>query len=325
MLPTGLFGFNDREVSEFDEGFQVWFGERERSQKFHKDCMVAASGIVLQQTGTDDNAWVPPNIITQSWGSCTAKLRGSGSGNVVPAIALVSSFEQLGSRCQNGYFYYDSGFVNAELNGKSGWKRDAPATEIELETTWNTTESISHYESKEPEWLSSRRHGKEEEEELSTRSRLTKRANGRFITSLTGRAGTFQLYRGTQTITGPHPGADVLVVDMYNVVLDLVDGALTNTGKYLLRTGIDVTSGSTVNVLALAVQLGGKYSSWQQMFNSFGDGGDLARGLINSAVVNWDGEQLTAGVYHIYDRFNDVVFSLILNGITGTTGGFPTR
>ncbi|KAF3308520.1 hypothetical protein TWF173_001162 [Orbilia oligospora] len=270
--------------------------------------MVAASGIVLQQTGTDDNAWVPPNIITQSWGSCTAKLRGSGSGNVVPAIALISSFEQLGSKCQNGYFYYDSGFINAELNGKSGWKRDAPVTEIELETTWNTTESIPHYESKEPEWLSSRRHGKEEEEEPSIRSKLTKRANGRFITSLTGRA-----------------GADVLVVDMYNVVLDLVDGALTNTGKYLLRTGIDVTSGSTVNVLALAVQLGGKYSSWQQMFNSFGDGGDLARGLINSAVVNWDGEQLTAGVYHIYDRFNDVVFSLILNGVTGATGGFPTK
>ncbi|KAK6511557.1 hypothetical protein TWF481_000472 [Arthrobotrys musiformis] len=297
----------------------------DKSQKFHKDCMIAASGIVLQQTGTDDNSWVPPYIITQSWGSCTAKLRGSGSGNVVPAIALISSFEQLGSKCQNGYFYYDSGYINAELNGKSGWKRDAP-TEIELETTWNTTESIPHYESKEPEWLSSRYKGgksKEEPEPSAARSRLAKRANGKYISSLTGRAGTFQLYRGTQTIIGNHPGADVLVVDMYNVVLDLVDGALTNTGTYLLRSGIDVTSGSTVNVLAIAIQLGGQYSSWQQMFNSFGDGGDLARALINSAVVNWDGEQLTAGVYHIYNRFNDVVFSLILNGVTGSTGNLP--
>lgn len=239
---------------------------------------------------------------------------------------MISSFEQLGSRCQSGYFYYDSGYINAELNGKSGWKRDAP-TEIELETTWNTTESIPHYESKEPEWLSSRYRGGEEEEGTgpSNENRLTKRANGKYITSLTSRAGTFQLYRGTQTIIGPHPGADVLVVNMYNVVLDLVDGALTNTGNYLLRSGIDATSGSTVNVLALAVQLGGKYSNWRQMFNSFGDGGDLARSLINAAVVNWDGEQLTAGVYHIYDRFNDVVFSLILNGVTGNTAGFPTK
>ncbi|KAK6334953.1 hypothetical protein TWF718_010394 [Orbilia javanica] len=294
----------------------------DKSQKFHKDCMIAASGIILQQTGTDDNAWVPPYIISQSWGTCTAKIRGSGSGNVVPAIALISSFEQLGSRCQNGYFYYDSGYINAELNGKSGWKRDAPA-EVKREITWNTTESIPHYESKEPEWLASRRQGKvDEEEEPSARNKLAKRASGTYIIALTGRAGTFTLYRGAQTIIGPHPGADVLVADMYNAVFDLVEGGLSNTGNFLLRTGIDVTSGSTVNVLALATQLG-KYSTWDQMFTSFGDRGDIVRRLINAAVVNWDSEQLTAGVYHVYDKFNDVVFSVVLNGITGTTTNLP--
>ncbi|KAK6522621.1 hypothetical protein TWF281_002058 [Arthrobotrys megalospora] len=112
---------------------------------------------------------------------------------------------------------------------------------------------------------------------------------------------------------------------MYNAILDLVDGALTNTGTYLLRTGIDAQSGSTVNVLALAVQLSGIYRNWQDMFNSFGDGGDLARALMHEAVNNWSGEELTAGVYHIYNRFGDVVFSLILNGITGSATNFPSK
>ncbi|KAF3917941.1 hypothetical protein ABW20_dc0109937 [Dactylellina cionopaga] len=295
----------------------------EKSAKFHKDCMVAVSGLVMLQTGPDDNAWIPPNVISHSWGVCTAKIRGSGKGNVVAAINLLASFEQLGARCQNGYFYYDQGFINAELNGHAGWKRDT----IEFEggvKTWNTTESIPHYESEQPEWF----HEEKEEQpvERSTSNELAKRApQGKFVTSLTNRAGTFALWRGTQVGSNLHPGSNVLVTEMYNVILDLVDGALTNTGTYILRSGLDTQSGSTVNVLALAIQLSGHYSSWQDMFNKFGDSGDLARSLIYSAVNNWSGEDLTAGVYHVYNRFNDVVFSLILNGVGGTVTGFPSK
>ncbi|KAK6360534.1 hypothetical protein TWF730_006675 [Orbilia blumenaviensis] len=292
------------------------------SIKFHKDCMIAATGLILAQTGNDDKSWIPPNIISRSWGGCTAKVRGSGSGNVVPAIALVSSFEQLGSRCQNGFFYYDSGYINAELNGHAGWKRDTSSTELQLETTWNTTESIPHYESGKPDWLSP--HLPEEGQNGPSKGhKLAKRATGTFIGSEANRAGTFRLYRSATVIVGSHPGALVLVVEMYNVILDLIDAALTNTGSSILRAGLDATSGSTVNVLALAVQLSGGFNSWQTMFNSLGDSGQLVRDLIYIAVNDWSGAGLTAGVYHVYNRFDDVVFSFILNGVAGSLGPFP--
>ncbi|KAK6528849.1 hypothetical protein TWF694_004083 [Orbilia ellipsospora] len=307
----------------------------EQSNKFHVDCMVAASAVVMRQTGNDDQAWIPPSALSYSWGACTANIYGKDNGYAVPALNLIASFEQLGSRCQNGFFYYDSGYIDAELQGRAGWWRrktrrsNKPkiAGSHDAATTWNTTEEIPHYISPKPDKFPFNvkpvKNG-EGQEDKGKNSRLAKRQNGVFVQQVSNGFTTWSIYRGAQVVAGRHPSAYNLVGEGLNALSALIDGAIGNNGNELLTQGVDTTSGSTVNVLAFAVQLGGKYSSWQNLFNSFGDGRTLPRTLLSAALNDWDAAGFTGGIYHVYDSNLDVVFSILINGVVGSVDGFPS-
>lgn len=66
----------------------------------------------------------------------------------MPVKALLSSFDILVSRCQNGYYYYDDGWLNANIRGHANRKRDttmASDSAIDLSSSslvqWETPES----------------------------------------------------------------------------------------------------------------------------------------------------------------------------------------
>jgi hypothetical protein len=94
----------------------------DQSNKFYENCMVAATALVMGQTGPDNIAWVPAGQTTSNYGDCEAVLVGWQQGYAIQAIDLLASFDQLGSRCQHGYFMYNNGqTVTGSLSGHAGW------------------------------------------------------------------------------------------------------------------------------------------------------------------------------------------------------------
>ncbi|EPS42682.1 hypothetical protein H072_3325 [Dactylellina haptotyla CBS 200.50] len=297
----------------------------DQSVKFHKDCMIAVSALVLSQTGHDDNAWIPPYFINYAWGNCNARIRGSDNGNVVPAINLLASFEQLGSRCQNGFFYYDGGWIDAELNGHAGFKREAASPERvdEAKVTWNTTEWVPHYNSKKPNWFpfNEEKEDKDDHPRLNS-TRLTKRDQ---IAQYSNSAGTWTLLRTASVVIGYPPQYYTLVGSMISETGYLIDDAISYTGNDVWVTGVDAPNGSTVNTIGLALQLSTEqFPNWAALFNNFGDRGYVAKQLLSSAATDYYASKFTGAIYHIQDRYGNVVFSVMINGVTGNVGGFPS-
>jgi hypothetical protein len=294
--------------------------------KFHEDCLVAATSLIMLQTGTDDQTWVPPYAITYKAGGCTARLKATDGGYAIATVNLLASFVQLDKNCQNGYFYYDDGYIDANLQGHTGWKREIDGDDDSEFNVDNSTGITDMPHGGMREWTI--------EEDITVfpnttdaragvhiGSRVAARAiRGTRINSRSSNIGVVSLFRGASfTITG--------ITELYSMsmnmvtrLFDLTNAALTNTGHNILHNGLASPTGSTVCVLAVAVQLGGVYSSWQDLNNALGDSGtDMATFLIN-AVQDHQSNGYTASVYHCYKQATeDVLFSVIVNLVSGSS------
>jgi len=101
-------------------------------------------------------------------------------------------------------------------------------------------------------------------------------------------------------------------------LFDLTNAALTNTGHNILHSGLAAPTGSTVCVLAVAVQLGGEYGSWQDLNNALGDSGSHMATFLVDAVQDHKNNEYTGSVYHCYKQATeDVLFSVIVNMVSG--------
>lgn len=305
----------------------------EKSSLFRKDCVVAFTSLVmLGHTVTDsDKVQLPRAIIESTYGSCKAQITSTNGGSVSTG-ALLSSFDQLAARCQNGYFFYDSGWVNANIQGHAGWKRDESNGNV---TIIDLPENVQLPTGAKYEWetptspvqgsieVDSAPESHVERGHVKSLSRRAKPVGQRLWSGSAGR-NAYELYRGTVAKLAGMTYHNVIVQQVEDAAKDLIDRAVTNRGSAILRVGVDQQEGATARVLTLAMQLAGGFNSWQALFNSMGDGGDMVTDMIAVSCADVIGYHLTGAAYNLYNHRGDVVLSFILNGVGGTGSALPS-
>ncbi|KAJ2978136.1 hypothetical protein NQ176_g3986 [Zarea fungicola] len=305
--------------------------------------MVALTALVTSRAYVDqvDYVNVPGKKITYVYGNCHAELFGKPHGFSVAAKDLLSSFGQLAARCQNGWFYYDSGWVGGAIGGRAGWKRDTEEDSMsyllkDAIFTWEEADS--------PEQLPLPEDSVSDKDLNDTKGTVDSTVKRQHSSHLIPRASPvgvlvskrgvknlmFYLYRGT----GYHdknqqPKCYEFPFAVYAAVGAVINSAKSNFGTGVLRNGIAQQQPSLAGVtaIALAAQLNtGVFSNWDKLA-TFLDGEFLTSVvgvLMSQAVYNMAVEGWTGAVYHIYNPYNEVVVTFILNGVTGLVSALPT-
>lgn len=304
---------------------------------------MAFTELVTKQSGSDNKAWIPQQPIRNRWGNCEALLRAphSSSGAVVSSLSLYASFDQLGSRCQNGYFYYDNnGWITAELTGRAGVKRsenetelqsmeeeDIPELPVDGKITWSIDEKVVRLEDKA----------------LRTAPRappaLSKRAPaGTHIYSVVGGVAIssriYRLYRDAAFTLDPiKPSQGVLQANLGMKATNFADDVAATTSRRVISVGswLQVASGvpgaSTVHVEAGAVtfSIEAPDNSWQALLNNMGT--HVLAGATAAAVGDWRGGNTymyrSCGIYYIYNPDDWKLIRIVVNGFRGSDSALP--
>ncbi|KAJ2977988.1 hypothetical protein NQ176_g4062 [Zarea fungicola] len=311
----------------------------ERGNKFHHHCVTGYTSLLQSLSRADREDWidVPNRKVTDSFESCAVDLTSDGR-SLKPRTLLVV-YNQLASRCQNGWFYFDNGWMGGGVHGHAGWKRDVEnstaAGFFDIESTkdsvvqWELPDSIESFplpEASPEESGVERSNDTQHDVELGTRA-LT---FGQLIRTEHFRHRVIRIFRGTGVqLAGQHPISHQIQAASIFVIANMFDRGATGFYGGRLRDGIAQPDGSTVDALAMVAQLNnGVFASWLQLYNTVsgsvqegvGDFGLLmARGLDDMRNNGF-----LAGVYHLYDQFDNLIVSFIINGVTGTVAPFPS-
>ncbi|KAH7364662.1 hypothetical protein BKA65DRAFT_472977 [Rhexocercosporidium sp. MPI-PUGE-AT-0058] len=318
----------------------------DRSATFHNDCNVAYTSLVMQWTGSDNNAWIPPYSISWRHQSCTATIKGTG--NVVWALNLIASFDQLGARCQNGYFYYDAGWLDANIQGHAGWKREISSAENETETAslpasiqeenkratshWVIQENVTYSTASAADIKMHLEEARSSLRRLSMRIArrdggdgvLARAMGGTYLGSISNNGKIFAMYRAaTVVLNGLTPNSRDLAATLVEWMGDAFDGVITSTTAGLINTGADGIEGAHSVSASIAAQLS-HVSNWRDLFNYFGSGTDVVVEFMERATNDWANNGYTAAVYHVYDTHGeDVMISFMINGLAGVNNALP--
>ncbi|KAF3147246.1 hypothetical protein TWF703_000086 [Orbilia oligospora] len=191
------------------------------SNKVHKDCMIAATSLITERAGVDNMAWIPPYLVTNTWGACAAKIRGNRAR--VGSIYLLASFDQLGSGCQNGFLYHDNGWIDARKNGTQTRRYPIP--------------NLSRLVGSLYAWMGRSHPGSSKEEQ---RTELQKRVPD-----------------GARVVICGPPGPSFLYDKAVSAIGRMLDNISSNpaASKAVVRRSVETISSSTVNALAIVTQL----------------------------------------------------------------------
>lgn len=336
LVTTLLAGLQTAEAVAYG----CWSG---KSNKFREDCVVALTSLVTKLTVKQASMFVsvPARLVENSYGRCRATLK-TRHGNSVLITQLLSSYDQLASRCQNGFFYYDDGWLNAELQGQSGFKvkkrRDFGNIEDanKAEVRWETEETVEQIPlppatTEEPKSDENTKRADETSDAFTSvnKRQHTKdilrraRPTGTFILTSNVNGRVYTLYRGTGFIAGGLSATSYLIPQMWPVrLIQMLERVRNSGGNDIIRDGIALATGSTVNAIAIAVQLG-KHPNWQTLITTVGGQGGVIGEMMASALYNLQKHGYTGAVYHIYDSFQDVIVTFIMNGVTGQVSALP--
>lgn len=307
----------------------------EKSAVFRSDCLAAATGIVnnflIIPGGT--NVQVPSALATYTRGKCRVQMKAKGSRNV-PVSALLSSIDQLISRCQHGWFYYgNDGWLNLNVEGHAGWKRDVDANTItEMGTDFPHGGPIQWTEPGSPESLplavatlesndmTKRQHAKD------LVARAPPSPNGQRVHGMNSRGSYYLLSRTAQfSIAGLSRVATTLTRQFETSARDLISDALTeaDSGVQIASLATRNSDATTTQAIGLVIKLPHGYGNWQNLFNIWGDGGYAASELIIDALKNFANEGFTSAVYNIWNERRGELLVFTVNRVVGTTDPFP--
>lgn len=288
--------------------------------------MKASTSLVAEQTGPDNFAWIPRGTISYTSGSCTASIQGSG--DVVWAVNLLASFDQLGARCQDGGFNWDLNLYGS-LRGVAGWKTsDGEAV----------SEGYAFKSNGEEEWV---RYGTDsvpaylKGNATTANTILTQRAGrggslikrgppGTVISTRPVGGAAYVLYRGASVLLDQiRPVLYSLLDDVEEQAGNMINANLQSVGTAVQKCGVSSPNGSTSTSVALVMQLGAE-ATWKALFQRM-NGGETVKDFVWDVLNDFfNPKKLSGGVYHVYDSTGtDVVVSFIVNGVTGTVSGFP--
>ncbi|KAK6527683.1 hypothetical protein TWF694_004664 [Orbilia ellipsospora] len=320
----------------------------ERSPIFHADCLAASTSLILQQIGDNGESWFPADPLYYGYGSCVADIRGIGDGSSVSALNLMSSMDQLGSRCQNGWFFYDSGWINGELRGHAGFKKRNAETPLlpseynlrkeSLESlrerqrnskyTWNITENVPYGGNvSRPDWYSP--DGKPNDNHPTVK--LNKRqplpwVGEEIFRYDNGDQNTFWrvMRMGVRAIAAP-PQDPTFLRRVDDTIFDLMYDAYQAADGSIRNGPTDATVGPIVHALVLTARLGifFKNNGWRSAIEGIG-GLDRAYLVGARAFADWRTLGCNSAFYHIVDRAGNIVFRFVINGVIGNTDPLPS-
>lgn len=306
--------------------------------KFHDDCMVALTSLITRFAvhGHESHASIPRGISSSYYKGCKASIRTT-YGNSVSIKALISSYDHVAGRCQNGWFKYDS-WLEGQIQGHGGWREAAAAagtnkprgTEADdisnpdfshngaggaTRVTWHREESVEQIPLPDKASIPPSSNKRQHTRDITLRG---VKPVGPVLKKSTVHGRAYTLRRATGFF-GPDAFHTVYTIAMNFParIDDLINAALTHTGSSIIRTGLAQPNGSTVSAIAVAAQLGNA-KSWQSLFNRVGDSGQSAFNFMGDALQDFLTNRWTGAIYHIYDEHNDVIITFILNGVTGT-------
>ncbi|KAF3904796.1 hypothetical protein ABW20_dc0103835 [Dactylellina cionopaga] len=298
----------------------------------------------MQQIGDNGQVTLPPDTLYFGYGSCVADLRGSGSGVSVAAGSLFASFNQLVARCQHGWFFYDSGWINAELSGHSGWKkrsldipygpRPAPPREETLDKlrerqrqskfTWNTTEVIPHHS----DVVRLGEHSLDDKNITESNSTLSKRQDWRGVEIFRFDNGDpnnfFVIWRFLATGVAQPPSDPNFLADTRVGIWDMMSLAYAVADHTIRGSAGEALIDGHTNSIAMTAALGLSFraNGWRSAMLGIG-------GLTNAyfvGTVMFDDWKLQASqtiLYQLTDRYGNLIWRFTINSVIGTTSALP--
>lgn len=309
----------------------------EQSAIFHEHCLAAVSTIITKfSIGPNArDALMPANLETVTRGNCRVQIKAKSARRVyIPD--LLTSFNVLISRCQNGYFYYDDGWFNANVQGHAGWKRDtvgdaANDTDVDFPhgglSEWELSEEISSVPALDAAAsVADSNHFKRQ----NARDLVVPRAGpspptGSMINKLSSRGSIYTLTRTIhRTMTGLTATAPQLIRFFEDRARDLISDALTITDGSVQVSSIAHNNGHNSQAIAVSARMNhGIAQNWQQLFNRWGDGGYAASELLIIALQDYYHQGFTTALYTIWNDRTGELVSFTLNRVVGTTNALP--
>lgn len=303
-----------------------------RGNKFNHHCATAYTSMLQALSRADHQDWidVPSRRVGTNFEACQADI--SSDGRTVAARTLLVVYNQLAARCQDGWFYFDNGWMGGGVHGKGGFKVnsnnstsgfDIGSTENSVDQ-WELPDDIESFPLPEASPEASV-NGSQPTDDLAARA-LT---FGQLVRTEHFRNRVLRMYRGTGfSAAGQHPFQFSIVDASVFVIANMFNRAATGFYGGILRDGLARPDGSTTDVVAMVAQLNnGVYPNWISLYNTVSGGvndGVNNFGLMMSyALSDVKNHGFTSGVYHIYDQFDNLIVSMIINGITGTVAPFP--
>ncbi|KAK6523128.1 hypothetical protein TWF694_006023 [Orbilia ellipsospora] len=322
------------------------------SSQFHADCMVAVDCLILEQYVEETGLiFFPPDYLYFGYGRCTVDVRITGYSvgmNVAPEN-IQDSFSQLFSRCQNGWFYYDWGWLNAEIRGHSGWKkrsietpygpRPARTSEETLKSlrakysqsklTWNSTEDIPHYPAGKPFNETTETHAEVKNNSNSNyNATIEKRQNpvwGTEIYKFTVNGALYYIYVFKASGVAQPPTDGNFLFNVRNSIWDMMWDAYAVAQSGVRGTKQEALINGHTNAVAMVAQLGSFFvkNGWKDAILGVG-GLDNAYHIGTVMFDDWKERQSEKVIYHLTNGVRECIWRFTVNGIIGTTSSLPT-
>ncbi|KAF3193373.1 hypothetical protein TWF225_010131 [Orbilia oligospora] len=285
------------------------------SHMFHQDCAVAANQLILSLTRNDGQTHIPNDDIMHTVSRCQAIVRASGGEKSVQGSALLLSFAQVGSRCQDGTFTERGGTVSGGISGSASWKRGNNARSMKDRTMGSIKRALS----------GSFRNFKRE---MGGSSNLQRRGNGEMMAARKGNNG--EMYRlmmvSAHGVPGLAPSSPQVNSMFYQRSREFFQHHFTreDTSDLVFGNAYPIQGDTHVSVVTLGIKLRGGQKSWKEFVEGQRDNGKVLKQLISDGITMFTANKYVAAYFQVLNASDSPVFSFLVYGYDSVDSPLPS-
>ncbi|KAK6521720.1 hypothetical protein TWF506_001924 [Arthrobotrys conoides] len=284
------------------------------SHMFHQDCAVAANQLILSLTRNDGQTHIPNDDIMHTVNKCQAIVRASGGEKTVQGSALLLSFAQVGSRCQDGTFTERDGTVSGGISGSASWKRGNNARSIK-----DRMGSIKRAMSGS---------FRNFQRDIDLGNTLQRRGNGEMMAARKGNNG--QMYRlmmvSAHGVPGLAPSSPQVSSMFYQRSREFFQHHFTreDTSDLVFGNSYPIQGNTHVSVVTLGIKLRGGQKSWKEFVEGQRDNGKVLKQLISDGIAMFTVNKYVATYFQVLNANDSPVFSFLIYGYDSVDSPLPS-
>ncbi|KAK6350576.1 hypothetical protein TWF718_003765 [Orbilia javanica] len=285
------------------------------SHMFHQDCAVAANQLILSLTRDDGQTHIPNDDIMHTVGNCQAIVRASGGEKIVQGSALLLSFAQVGSRCQDGTFTESGGTVSGGIKGSASWKRGNGARSIKERAMGPIKRVLSS------SFRKTRR-------DMDVGNNLQRRGQGEMMGARKGNNG--EMYRlmmiSAHGARGLSPSSPQVSSMFFQRSREFFQHHFTreDTSDLVFGNSYPIQGNTHVSVMTLGIKLRGGQSSWRELVEGQKDGGKVLKFLVTDGIEMFTTNEFVAAYFQVLDSKSKPVFSFMVYGYDSVDSPLPS-